>query len=133
MFYTIGNLDYTITTTGKTIPNQAAVFNASFNIPSSTLANFVPVYSGSFDYYHANFVNVTSKPYLQVDLYSPSAGNYTNIMLPDFSKYLGVTSIDLNTLALKSFGLYQVNGFNEQDFFYRNDTNINSKSVYRPY
>ncbi|MDB4902329.1 MAG: hypothetical protein JWQ63_1610 [Mucilaginibacter sp.] len=136
MDYTIGNLYYTITTAGKTIPNQAAVFNASFNIPSSTLANFVPSYSGNFDYYYADFINTTSKPYLQVALFSPSAGNYTHIMLPDFSKYLGVTSIDFNTLPLKFFGLYQVNGFNEQDFFYpmyNNGFNINSKTVARGY
>jgi hypothetical protein len=137
MGYTIGNLNYTITTTGTTIPNQVPSFNASFNIASSTtLANFVPSYSGNFDYYHANFLNVTSKPYLQVDLFSPSAANYTNIILPDFSKYLGITSIDFNILALKFFGLYQVNGFNEQDFYYptyNNGFNINSKEVSRFY
>jgi hypothetical protein len=133
MFYSIGNLNYTIITAGTAIPNQAAAFNASFNIPSSTLANFAPSVSGSFDYYIASFLNNPSSPKLQVVLYSPSAANYTNIKLPDFTKYLGVTNLDLNTIKLMYFGLYQVSGFNEQDFFYRNDTNINSKTVYRSY
>lgn len=136
MGYTVGNLDYLIITAGKTIPNQVPAFNASFNIPSSTLANFVPSYSGTFDYYHAHFLNVNSSPKLQVDLFSPSAANYTNIMLPDFSKYLGVTNVDLNTLALDTFELYQCDGFNEQNFFYPNfhsQFNINSKTVYRSY
>ncbi len=96
----------------------------------------MPSYTGNFDYYHAHFLNVTSSPKLQVDLFSPSAANYTNIMLPDFSKYLGVTSVDLNTLALVTFELYQCNGFNEQNFFYpnfHNQLNINSKTVYRNY
>jgi len=136
MFYSIGSLNYTIGTAGATIPNQAAAFNASFTNTASALANFVPSYSGTFDYYHANFQNASSSPNLEVDLYSPSAANYTNIKLPDFSKYLGVTSVDLSTLILQTFGLYQVDGFSEANFFYKDYhsyLNVNSKAVEQSY
>lgn len=136
MLYSIGSLNYTVTTAGATIPDQVSAFDASFNVANSTLLNFKPAYSGTFDYYHANFQNTATSPNLQVDLYSPSAANYTNIKLPDFSKYLGVNSIDLNTLTLSFFGLYQLNGFKEGTLFYKdfhNYQNVNSKAVEHSY
>lgn len=132
MHYQIGNFNYTIVTAGTTIPSQVASFDASFNVQASTLANFTPSVTGTYDYYQASFSNIASASKLQVDLYSPSAAGNTNIKLPDFSKYLGVSSLDLNTLALKSFGLYQVDGFNETRFFYKNYHsyfNVNSKAI----
>jgi hypothetical protein len=133
MDYSIGNLNYTITTAGTTIPSQVAAFNASFNIPSSTLANFVPSFSGNFDFYNANFLENPSSPKLQVVLWSPSAANYTNIKLPDFSKYLGLTSLDLNSITLTSFSLFQMNGFNEQDVPFQLTYDGSNKEVYRTY
>ena len=132
MHYQIGNFNYSIVTAGTTIPSQVASFDASFNLQASTLANFAPVITGTYDYYQASFTNVASANNLQVDLYSPSAAGYTDIKLPDFSKYLGVNTLDLSTLALKSFGLYQVDGFNETRFYYKNYHsyfNINSKAI----
>ncbi|HEY4323632.1 MAG TPA: hypothetical protein VGN20_06590 [Mucilaginibacter sp.] len=136
MHYQIGNFNYTIVTAGTTIPGQVASFDASFNVQASTLANFTPSVTGTYDYYQASFSNIASASNLQVDLYSPSAAGYTNIKLPDFSKYLGISSLDLNTLALKSFGVYQVDGFNETSFFYKNYHsyfNINSKAIEENY
>jgi len=132
MYYQIGNFHYAIVTAGTTIPTQVASFDASFNVQASTLANFTPSITGTFDYYQASFSNIASASNLQVDLFSPSAAGYTNIKLPDFSKYLGVSSLDLNTLALKLFGVYQVDGFNETCFFYKNYHsyfNVNSKAI----
>ena len=132
MHYQIGNFNYSIVTAGTTIPSQVASFDASFNLQASTLANFAPVITGTYDYYQASFTNVASANNLQVDLYSPSAAGYTDIKLPDFSKYLGINTLDLSTLALKSFGLYQVDGFNETRFYYKNYHsyfNINSKAI----
>ena len=132
MRYQIGNFNYTIVTACATIPSQVASFDASFNVQATTLANFAPSVSGTYDYYQASFSNIASAKKLQVDLYSPSAAGYTNIKLPDFSKYLGVSNLDLSTLALKSFGVYQVDGFNETSFYYKNYHsyfNINSKAV----
>jgi len=132
MYYQIGNFHYAIVTAGTTIPTQVASFDASFNVQASTLANFTPSITGTFDYYQASFSNIASASNLQVDLFSPSAAGYTNIKLPDFSKYLGVSSLDLNTLALKLFGVYQVDGFNETRFFYKNYHsyfNVNSKAI----
>lgn len=136
MHYQIGNFNYTIVTAGTTIPGQVASFDASFNVQASTLANFTPSVTGTYDYYQASFSNIASASNLQVDLYSPSAAGYTNIKLPDFSKYLGMSSLDLNTLALKSFGVYQVDGFKETSFFYKNYHsyfNINSKAIEESY
>jgi len=137
MSYRIGDLSYNIATTSTTIPDKAAAFNASFKINGSSLANFVPSWSGKFDYYFAHFSSYPKKPYLDFVLYSPSAANYTNIKLPDFSKYLGISKVDLNSLSLNSFGLYQVDGFDETKFYYKdglfNSSNFNGKSVTRNY
>ncbi|WP_426671606.1 hypothetical protein ACPPVU_10245 [Mucilaginibacter sp. McL0603] len=138
MDYSVGSLNYRILTSGKTIPDQAATFGASFTVAGSTLADFVPSCTGTFDYYHANFLNLNAGSRLQVDLYSPSAANYTNIKLPDFSKYLGVQSIDLSKLALKSFELDQYDGFSELNFYpgnsaFLNSPHYNSKYVMQSY
>lgn len=118
MSYDIGKLTYTIFSRGSKIPDNAAGFDASFNVESSSLANFKPAWSGTFDYYMADFIDPANS-FLDVVLYSPSAGNYKNIKLPDFSKYLGITNLDLNTLKLRSFGLYQNDGFDETQFLYK--------------
>ncbi|WP_114940900.1 hypothetical protein [Mucilaginibacter endophyticus] len=136
MSYDIGNLTYSIVTRGPKIPDNAAGFNASFNVDASSLANFKPSWSGTFDYYMADFIDPSSS-YLNVVLYSPLAGNYKNIKLPDFAKYLGFTQLDLNTLRLKSFGLYQYDGFDETQFLYKYGGaffgEFNGKQVVRNY
>jgi hypothetical protein len=129
MDYTIGSLYYRILSKGTSIPAQAAAFNASFTISGSSLADFVPSLSGTYDYYYANFQNTAAGSNISIDLYSPSAGNYANIKLPDFSKYLGRPSLDLSTVKLKYFSLNQSDGFNERNFYYKNDFSVNSKSV----
>ncbi len=133
MSYTIGKFDYTIITAAAAIPAQVPAFNASFNIPASTLANFVPNYTGTFDFYEAVFANTNSTPNVQFVLYSPSAANYTNIKLPDFSSYLGLASLDLSQQVLTYFGLYQTDGFNEANFYYLNALSNSSKAVYSNY
>ncbi|MDR6940706.1 hypothetical protein [Mucilaginibacter pocheonensis] len=137
MNYRIGDLSYNIATTSTTIPDKAAAFNASFKSNGSSLTNFVPSWSGKFDYYRAEFQNDHLNPTLDFTFFSPSAANYTNIKLPDFSKYLGVSKLDLNSFSIKSFGLYQFNGFDETKFFYKdgllNYQNFNGKSVIRNY
>ncbi len=134
--YSIGGFQYEIVTTGPAIPDQIGTFDASFNLTGSNLATFVPSFTGTFDYYHASFLNATG-PNLKVDLYSPSAGNYTNLKFPDFSKYLGLTNLDLSAQSLSGFELVQYQGFNEQHFGYkpafaiRSASNFNAKAVRR--
>jgi hypothetical protein len=137
--YTIGAFKYTFDSSGTTIPSQVPTFSASFTVTGSTLVDFMPSCSGTFDYYHANFLNSNSGANLQVDLYSPSAANYTNIKFPDFSKYLGVTTFDFSSQKLQYFELEQYDGFNEQSFNYKNVnailsfSNFNCKSVMQTY
>ena len=136
MGYYIGNFNYVIKNVGTDIPDHAAVFNASFNVAGTSLANFKPTVLGTFDYYWANFIDLTSSHHLQVNLFSPSAANYTTVKLPNFSKYLGVSQVNLSALLLKQFGLYQTDGFNEAKFYYdspTSDSALNSKSVVQNY
>jgi hypothetical protein len=130
--YRIGELYYTIKQVETGIPAAINTFDPSFLKPGTSMANFKPSISGTSDYYFANFVDLTSAKYLQLNLISPAAGYLTPVKLPDFSKYLGVSSVNLNALLLKQFGLYQADGFNEAHFHYDtpgSDTNLSSKSV----
>jgi len=119
MGYFTGNFGYYFTTSGTTIPSQAPTFNASFSVAGSDLTNFVPSTTGTFDYYHATFLNRNSGSNFQVDLYSPSAANYTKVKLPDFSTYPGLSGFNLSAELLNTFELEQYNGFNEQHFTYK--------------
>ena len=136
--YRIGDKMYEIVTTGTTIPAKIDGFDATFNVSGTTLANFVPSFSGTFDYYHANFENING-PGIITDLYSPAAAKFTNIKMPDLSKYLQVTAIDLNTQKLKVFELEQYTGFNEKTFRFkpanaiRSAPDFNAKSVSQGY
>lgn len=123
MSYLIGNLYYYITTSAATIPDQASAYNASFRISGSSLADFVPTISGSYDYYHANF-HTTSAPYLNVDIFSPATANYTAIKHPDFSKYLNVKSVNLSAVKLTAFDLNQVSTFNEGTLLNNNSSTV---------
>jgi len=91
---TIGDKTYDIVTTGTTIPDHIETFDATFKISGSSLADFVPSFAGAFDYYHANFQSAAGLG-LIVELYSSAAANFTNIKLPDFSKYLGLSKLNL--------------------------------------
>jgi hypothetical protein len=130
--YRIGELNYTIKQVGTGIPASINTFDPSFLKPGISMANFKPSITGTSDYYFANFIDLTSAKYLQLSLFSPAAGYLTPVKLPDFSKYLGVSSVNLGALLLKQFGLYQADGFNEARFYYDapgSDTNLSSKSV----
>ncbi|WP_439695963.1 hypothetical protein ACFGVS_24645 [Mucilaginibacter sp. AW1-7] len=136
--YRIGDKMYEIVTTGTTIPAKIDGFDATFNVSGTTLANFVPSFSGTFDYYHANFEN-TNGPGIITDLYSPAAAKFTNIKMPDLSKYLHVTTINLNTQKLTGFQLEQYTGFDEKVFRFkpanaiRSAPDFNAKSVSQGY
>jgi hypothetical protein len=137
MYYSIGNLLYNVSTSSATIPDSAPAFDVSLSSSGSSMANFIPSWSGKFDYYSVIF-NSNSKDFnLSVILYSPSSANYTQLKFPDFSKYLNVPKLDLNSLSLVSFGLYQTNGFDETKFRYKDaisgDWNYNGKFVLRNY
>lgn len=123
MGYTIGNFDYNITTSAATIPDQAGAYNASFKISGSSLADFAPTISGAYDYYHANFFTAGA-PYLNVNIYSPATANYTAVKFPDFSKYLGVKSVNLGAVKLTGFDLNQVSNFNEGTLLNHNSSTV---------
>jgi len=124
-----GNFLYTNVSTGTSIPDQIGTINASIAIKGTNLTNFVPGFSGTFDYYLADFLSngtgTGSFPVVQIALFSPSAANFTNIKLPDFSKYLGLTSLDLSAFNLKTFQLLQVSSFNESNFPYPSSSQVN--------
>lgn len=136
MFYRMNGFDYAVVNAGTTIPSSASAFDASFTTTGSSLADFVPTISGTSDFYHATFLNATPGQVISVDLYSPTVANYTLIKLPDFSKYLGLTSLDLSLLKLQYFGLYQASGFNEAILTYKDYHSyfdVNSKAVVKNY
>jgi hypothetical protein len=120
--YTIGNYDYRMFTSGPAIDGQAKLINASFSVNGTTLANLVPNITGTCDYYHASFTYSGNGPHLQTELYSPAAANYTNIKMPDFSKYLGLQSLDLTTQKLSNFEVVKANVFDETKFTYDIET-----------
>ncbi|MHB8208518.1 hypothetical protein [Mucilaginibacter sp.] len=132
--YLIGNLSYSFVLSGSTIPSQVPAFNASFDVVGDNLTNVELSYSGVFDYYHASFLNTNSGSNLKVDLYSPSLANCTSFHLPDFSNYLG-TPFHPELELLVGFQLEQYDGFNEQNFTYKDVNeifsfhNFNCKSV----
>ncbi len=119
MGYISGNFSYTFATSGATIPDQVPTFGASFSVAGSNLTDFVPSFTGTFDYYHATFLNTNAGSNFQVDLYSPSAANYTNVKLPDFSVYPGLSGFSLSSEQLLAFELEQYTGFNELRFTYK--------------
>jgi hypothetical protein len=133
--FSTGSFYYSNYSTGTSIVNQVEPINASIAIKGTNLTNFVPGFSGTFDYYFANFISaIGTKPYIEISLFSPSAANFTNIKLPDFSQYLGVTSLDLSAQVLTAFQLIQVSSFNESNFPYPapsiiNPNNYSFKSV----
>lgn len=135
MYYTIGDYNYNQVKIGA-VPDNADSFGAAFTVAGTSMADFQPSFSGTFDYYQAHFVNAPSTPNLSVYLLSPSAAAYTNVKFPDFSKYLNLTSLDLSKVKLANFGLYQQDTFNETKVPY-NDTHnyhyLNSKSVQKNY
>jgi hypothetical protein len=109
-------------TSGPAIDGQAKLINASFSVNGTTLANLVPNITGTCDYYHASFTYSGNGPHLQTELYSPAAANYTNIKMPDFSKYLGLQSLDLTTQKLSNFEVVKANVFDETKFTYDIET-----------
>lgn len=133
--YTIGQFQYAFVLTGKTIPDQAPGFDASFSVSGTNLTNFSSACTGKFDYYHASFLNVHAGSNLNVELYSPSAANCNSFVLPDFSKYLNMPTFNPASEILTRFELEQYGGFNEQNFTYKNSNqifsfhNFNCKSV----
>ncbi|WP_413666911.1 hypothetical protein ACEN9X_20560 [Mucilaginibacter sp. Mucisp86] len=133
--YTIGQFQYSFVLTGKTIPDQAPGFDASFSVSGNNLTNFSSTCSGKFDYYHASFLNVHAGGNLNVELYSPSAGNCNSFVLPDFSQYLNMPTFNPAAEILTNFELEQYSGFNEQNFTYKNVNrifsfrNFNCKSI----
>ena len=137
-YYSKSGFEYEGISTGPSIPDAVPTFDATFNVSGTSLGNFVPSFSGTFDYYHASFEN-TAGPDLKLELYSPSAGNYTNVKLPSFNKFLGVTGLRSANQKLISFELVQYQGFDEKVFNYkpaiaiRSAPDFNSKSVRKAY
>ena len=136
--YSIGNAKYSFTRNSSSIADNADTYNAVINTPTSTLTTFKPSFSGDVDYYAAFFENIPSSPGLYVQLFAPAAANYTNIKFPDFSKYLGLTSLDLNGQTLFYFAVYKDGTFDEKNIIYKSTgrddyPNLNLKSVSRNY
>jgi hypothetical protein len=137
-YFSKSGFEYEEVSTGSSIPDAVPTFDATFNVSGTSLSNFVPSFSGTFDYYHASFEN-TAGTDLKVELYSPSAGNYTKVKLPSFNKFLGVTGLRLADQKLISFGLVQYQGFDEKVFNYkpanaiRSAPDFNAKSVRKVY
>ncbi|MDB5087956.1 MAG: hypothetical protein JWR09_1950 [Mucilaginibacter sp.] len=132
IIYTIGNFNYYSVTSADFIPSKPADFNATLTYAGSTMKDFVPSFTGTFDYYHAAFQNTPSTPNLSIDLYSPSAANYTHIKLPDFSKYLGMKNFDMTNQKLDFFEIEQCDGFDETQPFYKSvfgTGGYNSKAI----
>jgi hypothetical protein len=135
-FYTIGDYRYRVLRIGDSVPDKIDSFDASFGITGTSIADFKPSFTGSFNFYMASFVKSDAFPKISVDVYSPSVANYTNIKFPDFSKYVGTKSLDPSLIKLRNVGLYQQNVFDETQFPYQDSRNyhyMNSKSVQKDY
>lgn len=136
--YATGGFNYNFATSGPSIPTQVPTWDATFNVTGTTLSTFVPSISGTFDYYHASFENKTGFG-LKIELYSPSAGNYTQLKFPGFGKFLNTTGLLLGNQKLISFELDQIQGFDEKVFNYRpveairSTPDFNARSVRKTY
>ncbi|MEN0054263.1 MAG: hypothetical protein AAGC65_11365, partial [Mucilaginibacter sp.] len=135
--YTIGKSNYFFTKNTSTIPDKADTYDAVINTPASNLTTFKPSFSGNVDYYEAHFSD-NPTPNLFVLLFAPAAANYNNIKFPDFSKYLGVKSVDLTKQVLTYFCIYQDGTFDEKNFLYKSNgrsdyPSLNLRSVSRSY
>ncbi len=137
--YDINNAHYNIITSTETVPDKAPMFDAVINTKATNLKSFTPAYSGIADYYLAVFENNPTTPDFRVYLFSPIKANYANVKLPNLAKYAGFEVFDPAHLSLKSFILYQSDGFNETDIIYPTAINtiqlrnFNMKSVQRTY
>ncbi|WPU94037.1 hypothetical protein SNE25_00675 [Mucilaginibacter sabulilitoris] len=117
--YKLGNLDYYFTKNSSIIPDKTDTYNGVINTPASTLATFKPSFSGSVDYYAGYFESEKSGPGFYMQLFSPAAAYSAGIKFPDFSKYLGVKSVDLSKETLISFALFRDGTFDETRFPYK--------------
>lgn len=135
--YYKNNLAYSFVNVGSSIPDQIDTYSTSFSISGSTMADVKPTVSGSYDYYYANFESkYLTNASFSVLVWSPSAANYTDFKLPDFSKYTGKATIDASAMYLQNFSLYQVDGFNETTLPYRvsgSNHDVNMKVVQGSY
>jgi hypothetical protein len=134
MTYQLNDFGYFFINLNSSMPSTAGSFDATFNVSGTSIADFKPSFSGTFDYYGAFFENLASTPNFYIYVYSPSAANYTNVKFPDFSKY--VSGVSPGNIKLKNFTLYQQDVYNESTFDYFGGYNIyymNSKQVSKGY
>ncbi len=117
--FKIGGVDYFNNYKGATIPDVADPIDAKIRYSGSTLADFKPQFNGSYDYYHASFVN---KPFsISIDFYSPAASNNIPVQMPDLGKY--IKGLDWKNLLLDRLALTEVDGFQEDKLLYLNALN----------
>lgn len=123
-YYVKSGFQYQYISTGATIPDELPTFDATFTISGNNVTDFKPSITGAFDYYHASFGAVDGSG-AKINFYSPSAGNYTSVKLPSFTKFLN-TAVQLTTRRLLSFELVQYQGFDEKMVSYRSPNDIRS-------
>jgi len=113
------NIEYGKATVGTTISTDVSIFPATINFTGTSMADFGVTTTGISDYYYAHFTGVFANANLDIHYWSPSAANYRNFKLPDFSAFISKNILDPTAMRLQDFGLYQVQGFDEKKFTYK--------------
>lgn len=114
------NLQYSKVNIGSAISTNVNTSPATINSIGTNMSDFNVVTTGTYDYYHVLFREVTSSTNLTISYWSPSAANYKNFQLPDFSAFIPKSLLDPTKMILSDFGLYKVDGFDEKEFIYKN-------------
>jgi hypothetical protein len=99
------------------IPETIAPIGATANVTSSSLHSFNFSSQGNFDYYTANFSNVSAKTYITVF----SKSHHHSFRFPDILKLTNIPNVSLDGFKIFSFSMFKTSGFNEGKLFYYNN------------
>lgn len=126
------NIQYGKATVGSAISTDVGIFPATINFTGTSMADFNVSTTGAYDYYYAHFIAKNISTNLDINYWSPSAASYKNVKLPDFSEFIPKNLLDPTLMRLQDFGLYQVQGFNENKLTYEqvgSDHDVNIQQV----
>jgi len=126
------NMHYSKAIVGPAISTDASIFPATINFTGTSMADFSVSTTGTYDYYYAHFIAQNISANLDINYWSPSAANYKNVKLPDFSEFIPKNLLDPTLMRLQDYGLYRVDGFDEKKLTYKStesDHDVNIQEV----
>jgi len=101
---------------GPEIPDKIEPFDVTYAVKGTSLNDFVPTFTGEFDFYLAQFSNLDGSAY--VSLISPSTGDHSKNTLPDLSGIVELPEMDWNNYKLRFLRMYEGGDFKEDRFHY---------------